>query len=285
MKEKFNFNKPKNKLELLNKLNEGVDKIAQQTNEQFGLDLLDNQGVINSSLFSQPSQKKIDFINQRERYWAKVDDPDARKSFATFHHLESLDEVALTKAMFDRWRDEKENGKSTMLEKLTTIIFRKALGKEYLVMRSATYDDYAHGVDNVIINTKTNEIICAFDEVHSRKAGDRLVEKNQKIIKQAQTGGTQIDDAVKMVDGKLAPAQYKNVPNFYITLDIDELNEALDKINCQTINQTSDFEQSLYIKFTSAIIQQSEMLLQQPNIPDIIKQRLHQVSQFFKTQK
>jgi len=285
MNESINFKKPKNNQEHTKDLNFSMGEIADKTNKRFGLDLLDSRGAVNPDALGGLNEKEINFIDNRVKYWSKVEDPDARETFAKFHNLQSASAEELTAAMTEHWLKEKENGKSAMLEMLVTVVFYKALGDKYLVMRSSEIDDYSNGIDMIILNTETNEIICAFDEVHDRKTGNRLIEKNQKIIKQAQKGGTSADYVPKIVNGKVERAKFSNVPNFYVALDIDELNEALEKVNCKDLENMSDFERSLFTKFASAIIQQSEMLLQQPSIPQVIKDRLKKVSAFFNDRK
>ncbi|MCX6792926.1 MAG: hypothetical protein NTY12_02780 [Candidatus Falkowbacteria bacterium] len=288
-KEIISQEKPKSKQESIGELNFAMEALADEAEARYGVRLLNSDGSANSEVFGSLSEEDVRFINNRINYWAGADSPDARATFAKFHNLgdpEQLDEEELKKTMVDYWHKNTQTGNGAIFEMMVTVIFRKALGEDYLVMRSSKRDDYQNGVDNIIINTKTNEVICAFDEVQEPTlVGKRLGNKNIKIIDIAVKGGQSIKDGVKFINGNVEKASYNNLPVFYISSDPDQLKKDLQKINAKDINNATDFEHELFVKFASTIIQQAEMLLQLESVPQKVKDRLKKVSAFFNDRK
>lgn len=277
------LNKPLSKKEArLGRLNEAMNRLSEEQNIEIGFPFLTPGNQADPEACGGLTAEEARFINEREEYWAKVKDPDARATFKKFYHLENLTEEELTTWMYQHWENQKTKDKNALLEKLAAVIFKKGLGARCLIMHASKLDDYASGVDTILIDKKTNEAICGFDEVHDRKAGEGLTEKNKKIIKQAQKGGVTLKHALTIDGGQARPATLHNILNFYITLDIDELEEALDKVDCNNLHTISEYEHALYIKLTSSIIQQAEMLRQQEGISQNIKNKLLRIFDFFK---
>ena len=71
------------------------------------------------------------------------------------------------------------------------------------------------------------------------------------------------------------------MPNFYLLLTIDELDEALENVDFSDLDNLSDYEQKIFTKFASSIMQQAEMLSQQEGIAPILMKRLNKVSECF----
>jgi hypothetical protein len=111
------------------------------------------------------------------------------------------------------------------MEMAVTALLSKMLGKNFLVVRTAAYDDYKNGVDNVILDRITGEVVGAFDEVHEGGDGRRTEEKKLKIEKIAKRGGAKIRYGLTMSEGKIKRASLENVPLFYLGLESAELVE------------------------------------------------------------
>lgn len=68
------------------------------------------------------------------------------------------------------------------LEIFKTFILNKYLmEKGFLILRTAEYDDYFNGVDNIIIDMNSGELIAAIDDV-ATIGSDRLQQKKDRVI-------------------------------------------------------------------------------------------------------
>ncbi len=248
---------------------------ADNTNQEVGFELLDENGCINPEAFGEMDKEDKSFVERRENSFAKIDDPIERKRFINEYKIEDKEDVEVSQWMLEDWNKKKRKTKSGLHEMRTANVFAEKLGPNYIVARTCDYDDYKNGVDLLIINKINGEVIGTFDEVHDRKNGDRTAEKEKKIIKQAQQGGAKVKYGLGIEKGRVVRKSLVNVPNFYLLLTIEELDDALDSEN----------NDNLYNKFSLAIQQQAQMLLQQEGIPPILKNKLDTVSEFFSNKK
>ncbi|MFZ2149585.1 MAG: hypothetical protein WAV15_00275 [Minisyncoccia bacterium] len=131
--------------------------------------------------------------------------------------------------MIRKWQEGKSRQKSGQMEMAVTVLLSQMLGKDFLVVRTAPYDDYENGVDNLIVNRATGEVVGAFDEVHG---STRAEEKKEKILKIAKKGGAEIRYGLGFKKKKLKRAHLENIPVFYLGLEeseLDELNQGLSE--------------------------------------------------------
>lgn len=113
---------------------------------------------------------------------------------------------------------DRENKSGEQLEMLKTVIFHKFLGKDFHTLRTSTYDDYRNGVDNLIIEKETGNIVGAFDEVLDSPIGERSEEKKEKIFKRNRDKGGLIRYAFKVVnDGSVRLERSRNLRENYLT--------------------------------------------------------------------
>jgi len=130
-----------------------------------------------------------------------------------------------------KWKENKSREKNGQMEMAITILLSQELGKEFLVVRTDPYDDYVNGVDNLILNRTTGEVVGAFDEVHEGGRGERTEEKKKKIKKIAKNGGVRIHYGLELVDGKLKRTGLDDVPVFYLGLESSELVELIQGLS------------------------------------------------------
>ncbi len=135
--------------------------------------------------------------------------------------LEDEDEILA------KWRQVRSEQKSAQMEMAVTALLSEMLGKDFLVVRTATYDDYINGVDNLILDRITGEVVGAFDEVHEGGDGSRTEEKKIKLQKIAKRGGAKIRYGLKFSNGELTRASLEGVPVFYLGLESSELMELI----------------------------------------------------------
>ncbi len=138
------------------------------------------------------------------------------------------------------------------LEGLKTVIFHKFLKDHFITMRTSLYDDYKGGIDNLIIDKKTGNLIGAFDEVADDS--NRAAYKREEIFARSTSGGGSIKYGFKMVDGRLAPAHIQdndNVPILFLSLTTDDLKRGL--IAMSSGDSKTEVERELFDKFIQSI--------------------------------
>lgn len=104
------------------------------------------------------------------------------------------------------WHVDSVSGKrrkafAERLEKLATAIFYKFLKNDFIVARTSRFDDIKAGADNIIIERRTGNIVCAFDEVGDA-FGERFQEKQWKTLHKNTKGGTNIKYGLKLEKDK-----------------------------------------------------------------------------------
>ncbi len=155
-----------------------------------------------------------------------------------------------------------------------TGLLHKVLGADYLVARASDHDDQINGVDNVLLNKKTGEVICAFDEVHESDSGERVEKKMKKVKEKAVKGGAHVRYGMKMEQGKLKRAEMYNVPLFYLGLDKDEFAGLLSGMNFNPDSAVTEAEYAAFGKLVASLKEQKQMLEKIPNVHFAVRKKL-----------
>jgi hypothetical protein len=127
--------------------------------------------------------------------------------------------------MIRKMKEGKNRQKSGQMEMAVTALLSQMLGEDFIVVRTAAYDDYFNGVDNLIVNRVTKEVVGAFDEVHGSA---RAEEKKEKILRIAEKGGAQIRYGLGFKRKTIKREKLENIPVFYLGLEEEELAELVD---------------------------------------------------------
>jgi hypothetical protein len=176
------------------------------------------------------------------------------------------------------WSKKKEETNGEQLEMLKTVLFNKFLGESHCVVRSARFDDMENGVDNVIINKESGDIICAFDEVCDIKSKYYFI-KQDKILKINQKGcRLKYGIEIKEVGGdkKIKTSSIKSLPIFYLALDEKKLKEGIANLS-PSLKEKTQFEKNLFKYFVYSLKGQISLLNNQitpplsPNMKNKIK--------------
>lgn len=125
------------------------------------------------------------------------------------------------------WRRRSERTPSSAAEMALTVMLHRRLKDDFVVARASKYDDYNNGVDQVIIDKASGEILCGFDEVLGHEGDDGGDKKEAKMKRLAEKGGAVVKYGAKLSDGGLVRAGVKNVPAFYLSLSKEELSGLL----------------------------------------------------------
>jgi len=155
----------------------------------------------------------------------------------------------------EEWQRKNELKESNLAEKAITILLNKGLGEQFVVVRASLYDDYNNGVDNVIIDKKSGNVVCGFDDVLGHKDDDGKEKKAKKISDKMKKGGVNLKYGLSLNQQKLEICQQKNLPAFYISLSKQELNNLWDifKKDEKSINQT---EKNILTKWINSMQEQ-----------------------------
>ena len=145
------------------------------------------------------------FIKEREETWSK--------------------EVGKTKEI---WLKDRELNKSSLAETGITLLLDKALHDDFVVCKSSKYDDYKHGVDNVILDKETGNIVCGFDDVLGHSGDDGGEKKRDKIRKIMKRGGVSLEQGLSFKEDKSLEVKHlNNLPAFYLSIAKKDLEDLL----------------------------------------------------------
>lgn len=161
------------------------------------------------------------------------------------------------RAKVAEWRTVKEHSKSNQVEMAVTVLFNKMLKDEFLVVRSADLDDEAAGTDNLIVNRKTGQVICAIDDVHEGEHDRGKAEKTKRI---AQNGGVTVKYGITSRDGMLKRTKLEHVPVFYLGLTSEQFNELLSAMGPDADSAPSDKEKEIFSQFVNALDSQRDSI-------------------------
>jgi len=247
------------------KLTAMMAEIAKQYNREveaeYGLKgLLNSDNTLNMASYAGDIYEAEDIqddntrIHEMEQYFSRAALPQVQAFYRDKYGAKNEEEI------INSWRRDKIKSKSGQMEMAVTGLLHKLLKGDYLVVRASTFDDYNNGVDNIIINKETGEVICAFDEVHEGGAGERTDDKIKKVKKVAAKGGARVRYGIKLEEGKLKRAEMTHVPVFYLGLKSAELDELLNGMDYNPDGKVTKAEYSAFTKLIASLKEQMQIL-------------------------
>ncbi len=155
-----------------------------------------------------------------------------------------------------------------IFEMLTTSIFHKNLSKDFIVTRTSEYDDARNKVDNIILERKTGNIVCAFDEIGAA-SGERFEEKQNKVLdRNWQKGGADLKYGIffekKAGKMELKKGFVHHIPLFYLAMSEEKIKNALSD---------PDQQEKVFHGFVSSVKEQIKKINEGPIHPKL-KERL-----------
>lgn len=210
---------------LKHKLREQARAINHSVAESYGVDdLLAADGTVDPQGYAEllgeaAVQQDVESATRRELEFSNALHPDTQGFYRRKYGAESVADLLRI------WKENKSREKNSQMEMAVTLLLSKMLGQGFLVLRTAAIDDYDHGVDNIILDFHTGEVVGAFDEVHQSDNGERLAKKKDKIHTVAKRGGAKVRYGLKLENGVLTRAELRGVPVFYLGLTSEELDE------------------------------------------------------------
>lgn len=168
---------------------------------------------------------------------------------------DSFDEELLEKGFSKEEIEERKlMSAGERFEKLKTAILYKAFKEKFVVARSSRYDDIRNGIDNVIMEKETGNIVCAVDDVATDENSKEFKEKERKVMEKNMAGGAKLKYGITIDErGRMRKTELNNIPVFQLTLkDIEEAEKKFDPSK----KESSDDEKKLASDFLSSIKEQ-----------------------------
>jgi hypothetical protein len=277
--EKFgiSFEKKKSPQESLREI---LSSASRRTNEEareaYGVyNLLDSSCAIRPEMFrdaegygDEEILRDLERVHEKEVEWSGARDERIREFYKDRYGI--TDEAGIVR----KYKENKAREKGEQMEMLVAALFYKAFGDEFIVARASAYDDYFNGIDTVVIDKKTGQIVCAFDEVHDHEKGERAGQKVEKIRKIAHRNGTTFKYGIALEEGRLVRKAVHNLPVFYLSLPTSELERALNSLGGGQEGCISEDERRLCAQFVSLLEQEEDMLGGEERLPEQVKRNL-----------
>ncbi|GEM_PF-308973 len=306
--ESFNTEREPSQEEYVEKLQAMLSQAALEMNERlktnFGekTDLITNGCFLNMKAFTRETKGPFSsemikedeaFVEQKEIEWSSAENPRVqqhyKESFISKYGKRAFEEkygsVSPEEMVRQEYKAEKLKSPGIMLEMAITGLFYKMLTPDIMVVRSSAFDDYRNGIDNVMVNVKTGEVICVFDELYDDiGGGKRAQDKMEKVKEKAKKGGSSVkygftfekdNDSGK---NKVVKKTIKNVPTFYLALSSNELKKLMSDMNYNVAGAPSETEEKIFAKLLT-FLQEQMGLLEKEQLPQTIYQKLQQLKQ------
>jgi hypothetical protein len=259
---------PYEKKEAKDKLDQMLYEISEINNTEVAL--VDNQGA------PIPITDKKNRIEMRS-FYTKVGGPYSKtqaskrtQDLQLIKNLEKdfahVDDFEDKDARLEEWKEKRALEDARLAESVATIILHKALGPNYLVMKSSVYDDYVNGVDTIVFDKYTGEIVCAFDEIFDSKALLGKKRYDEKIVQVAKAGGDTGGVNIKYgLTADVVSEQYirtgvQDIPLICLEINRDNLHKLLKQYNIS--NNQTDIELEILRKIVEDIQEQKDEILE-----------------------
>jgi hypothetical protein len=209
--------------------------------------VVDEHGAIRDDIFakehggpltSERIREYRAFVRTRERDWSGADDEKIQKYYRDVRGATNEEELIAA------WKTERNKHDGALAEKAITILMYQFLKDEFFVLRTNTYDDYAHGIDNLIIEKSTGAVVCTFDEFIGSVDDERFQKKLTRERKQAQKQGATIEYGLGLVRGENGASYFectavRHVPTFTLPIQKEELSGLIQSLG-DTVDRTSE---------------------------------------------
>jgi hypothetical protein len=219
---------------LLPVLKDCLSRQASKYNELFGLSWLKTDGSVNMSAWSN-SDFDLKANKTQEEQWAS----ESSKSH-------------------EQWMRDRELNPAMLTEMALTVMMQKLLPDRFIVLRSATYDDYNYGVDQLIIDKETGTVVCGIDEVINKLGHTGPSIKEDKVKQKMLKGGVRVKYGASVHNNKLILESMQNIPAFYISLEKEDLINLGESISS---GNSTEYELELMKKITNFLKKQAETSL------------------------
>jgi hypothetical protein len=156
-----------------------------------------------------------------------------------------------------KMKERSKQSKANKIEQAIMLLFYKFLKEEFIVVRSAVYDDYKAGVDNLIVNKRTGEVICAIDDFHE---GEHDRNKAEKTKRKAEKGGSTVHFGLGVKDGKIIRTKMENLPVFYLGISSESFEALMQSMGGDINSPLSPKEKEVFLEFVSSLQAQQQAM-------------------------
>jgi hypothetical protein len=181
---------------------------------------------------------------------------DKTDDFATIQSLEAKFAAGDELDLFD-WMQKREGSNGILVEKAITVLLDKILGDDFIVARTSSFDDYRHGVDNLLIDKTTGAAICGFDEVQvaniAESDNNEEIKKHKILLNNKEYNGTFVKYGATIREGEFKRCALHNVPTFFLSLSENDLAEIEKDLGSETV---SNKEKEVLSKMISSMEKQ-----------------------------
>lgn len=197
---------------------------------------------------------------------------DIKKDKRYIKEIEEKIDDGLTKDGFsiDEIKEKKIMADGERFERLKTVILHKAFGKDFIVARSSRYDDIKNGIDNVIIEKETGNVVCAVDDITTKDSNAekdkitdfRFEDKKEYVARKNKKGGAELKYGISVEKGRIVKKNIGNLPVFCISLSPETLKKT-EKTLISSLNRKdgkSQEEEDFISHFLFSIEEQIEDL-------------------------
>jgi hypothetical protein len=152
-------------------------------------------------------------------------------------------------------RQERLQSTGEKLEILAYAVFSRNIGEQFIVARSAPHDD-RNGVDTILLDRETGNLVCAFDEVGDT-TGQAYEKKLSVVQDKNKKGGASLKYGLGITqhEGKkeVIKTSAKNIPLFYLAVPKDRVEKGVREF---LPDKPADFEEKLFAYFVATLASQ-----------------------------
>lgn len=262
-----------------------LERLAQEQNELLGEDLVGSDGRLKMESFGAEQGGHLSAeqvaecqqrVNEKELSWSPLMSEQSRDFHVQKYGLAvaGRERREVDAELMGRWRSEREVSDTALAEVAATAALARALKSEFAVVRSAVYDDYEHGVDQLIVHRGTGEVVAAFDEVTESADAARKKGKHDKVLKLAQKGGTQVTFGIGYSGKQVVRRSFAGIPVFALTVAKGDARDVLAEMSSHPESEPGERESAFVGGLLKSLQEQQQELVQAPGVPQKMQQTL-----------
>lgn len=179
-----------------------------------------------------------------------------RRREREFFQLEAVSPDAVEQRL-QKARDAQAEHDGAIAETVIAAVLDTKLGDRYLIVRSNAYDDYAAGVDHLIVDRQTGDVVCAVDEVVADETDPRLSAKQQRAERRGEQRGSTVRFGVTFEQGRLVRRQLEHLLTFILPVSRETLRSALVELGH---DEPGPAVAAVYARLTESLARQAQEL-------------------------
>ncbi|MFH0874099.1 MAG: hypothetical protein V1846_04670 [Candidatus Komeilibacteria bacterium] len=216
-----------------------IKQFATQTNDRLGGNMLDWEGRLRLDQFTSgddydPDEviHDMDHCRRKELLHTGLDVASVREFKIKQQGINTagLTESQLTEQLLEKEQLNRYKHQGSQAEVVIPLIMQRALGDRFVIVRTSTYDDYEAGVDHLIIDRESGQVICGIDEVLSEAATGKEKFKIERAEKKAQRGGTTIRYGLTFDNGQLVKKELDHLLTMILPISTTDLAASLQEL-------------------------------------------------------